>query len=249
MTLRRPLLLVVLAAASCVAGTFLLVPFWPQDPAYHQFADRRTMFGIPNALNVLTNLPFLVVGALALGGLPRLRSTLAAGDRLAPAVVFGVGMVLTSIGSSIYHWNPTNETLALDRGGMVVALMAMVALLVGAFIGEHVNATLVIAEAIGIGSVLWWRQSGDLRFYGVVQFFPGALMILLSVFARSRYRATWKLGIVIACYAIAKVCEIYDRAIDDALAHVVSGHSLKHLVAAAASLVIWWWVGGPSPES
>jgi hypothetical protein len=155
-------------------------------------------------------------------------------------------MVLTAIGSSIYHWAPTNATLVLDRAGMVVALMATVALLAGDFSGAHVNITLAIAELIGIGSVLWWRHSDDLRLYGVVQFFPGTLMIILPLVARSRHRGTWKLALVIAFYAIAKACETYDRAIDDVLGHVISGHSLKHLAAAAASLlIVSWMVGRP----
>lgn len=40
---------------------FLLDPI-PQDPAYHRFTDTREFFGIPNFWNVVSNLPFLVVG-------------------------------------------------------------------------------------------------------------------------------------------------------------------------------------------
>ena len=42
--------------------TFLFVEPIPQWPEYRQFADDRTMLGIPNALNVLSNLPFLLIG-------------------------------------------------------------------------------------------------------------------------------------------------------------------------------------------
>ncbi|HSE49381.1 MAG TPA: hypothetical protein VLA96_09265, partial [Terriglobales bacterium] len=54
------------AAGLVVAGVFLLVPPIHQDPAFHQFADRRTLLGIPNGLDVLSNLPFVVVGLLGL---------------------------------------------------------------------------------------------------------------------------------------------------------------------------------------
>ena len=40
----------------------LAVPRVAQDPAYHQFADTRPLLGIPNSLNVLSNLPFALVG-------------------------------------------------------------------------------------------------------------------------------------------------------------------------------------------
>src|SRR5262245_15202615 len=42
---------------------FCLSPI-PQDLSYHTFADDRTMLGVPNFLNVASNLPFIVVGVL-----------------------------------------------------------------------------------------------------------------------------------------------------------------------------------------
>ena len=43
-----------------VLALFLLPPI-PQDVAYHNFADQRTLWGTPNFCNVLSNLPFLLV--------------------------------------------------------------------------------------------------------------------------------------------------------------------------------------------
>ena len=51
-------------AASLVG---LLLPPIPQDQGYHDFADHRTMFGIPNFWNVVSNLPFVAVGAVGCG--------------------------------------------------------------------------------------------------------------------------------------------------------------------------------------
>src|SRR5258708_23386311 len=48
--------------AASLGGLVLLPPI-PQDQSYHQFADQRTIFGIPNFWNVVSNLPFLVAGA------------------------------------------------------------------------------------------------------------------------------------------------------------------------------------------
>jgi len=39
---------------SLIAATFL-APAIGQDPAYHVMADQRPLFGIPNALNVISN--------------------------------------------------------------------------------------------------------------------------------------------------------------------------------------------------
>ena len=60
----RGLFLVAVTAAG-IAAAFWFSPI-PQDPAYHGFADRRTLFGIPNFWNVFSNLPFVLVGAFGL---------------------------------------------------------------------------------------------------------------------------------------------------------------------------------------
>ena len=111
---------------------------------------------------------------------------------------------------------------------------------------EHELATLVIAELIGIGSIVWWEANGDLRLYGVVQFFPGLLILVLPLFVRSRYTHRAILGFVLVFYAIAKACELYDRQIFDAL-QFVSGHTLKHVAAAMSTFAIWWWLRKRQP--
>ena len=40
-----------------------LLPPIPQDQSYHRFADQRTLLGVPNFWNVVSNLPFIAVGA------------------------------------------------------------------------------------------------------------------------------------------------------------------------------------------
>jgi hypothetical protein len=213
----RALLTIVVPAVIAIAGTFIFVPYFPQDPAYHHFADTRAIAGIPNACNVLSNLPFLVIGVLSLMTV----------RRDAASVAFGIGLVLTAFGSAFYHWSPNDHTLLCDRAGMVVALMAVIALLVDS------ACVLAFAEIIGIGSLVWWQLNGDLRLYGVVQFFPGLLILALR---------RWRLLPVLVFYAIAKACEQYDGRIYDALGHAISGHTLKHFAAAASTLVIWRWM-------
>jgi hypothetical protein len=69
-------------------AALLLLPPILQDKSYHQFADQRTMLGIPNFWNVISNLPFLAVGV---AGLRRFRNN--------PATfVFFLGVFLTGIG-------------------------------------------------------------------------------------------------------------------------------------------------------
>jgi len=48
-------------AVLAVAITSFVSPI-AQDPAYHQFADRRALFGIPNFGDTASNIGFLIVG-------------------------------------------------------------------------------------------------------------------------------------------------------------------------------------------
>src|SRR5438874_2847478 len=58
--------LVLTAVGITVLAVILFVPPLHQDVSYHSFADQRTIWNIPNFLNVASNLPFLAVGFLAL---------------------------------------------------------------------------------------------------------------------------------------------------------------------------------------
>jgi hypothetical protein len=61
------------AAFVAIVGT-LLVSRIPQDESYHLFADTRTIAGIPNFWNVISNAPFALVGIYGLALTPRLVS-------------------------------------------------------------------------------------------------------------------------------------------------------------------------------
>ena len=55
--------IVVIAGLTAIAAiAVMFVPRIPQPPDYHNFADQRAYFGMPNFLNVASNLPFLLVG-------------------------------------------------------------------------------------------------------------------------------------------------------------------------------------------
>jgi hypothetical protein len=71
-----------------IVSLVALLPLSPllQDQSYHQFADQRELFGIPNFWNVVSNLPFIVVGT---AGLLRFR-----GD--ATTLVLFTGLFLTA---------------------------------------------------------------------------------------------------------------------------------------------------------
>lgn len=255
---RRAGLLLVVVAAGAVAGTFLLLPPWPQDPAYHDFADQRTLLGVPHAGDVLGNAALVVAG---LYGLLAVRRALPAGllpeDAPAHRIAF-LGVFLTGFGSAYYHWRPDSTTLLWDRLPMSVTSGAMLAVVVAEFVSSRAGRSLLVpAVGAGLGSVLAWHLgeahgAGDLRAYGVVQFLPALALVLMLATAEPRYplaRGWWG---VLAWFAAAKLAEALDRPID-AWTGIVSGHNAKHVLAGVA---IWAWarllmrraaLAGPAP--
>jgi hypothetical protein len=80
------------------------------------------------------------------------------------------------------------------------------------------------------------RGAGNLNFYIVVQFYSLLVIILLGIFFPSRYTRGADIYMALALYGCAKLAEAGDREIYD-LGQVVSGHTIKHLLAA---LAIYW---------
>jgi len=212
-------------ASLCV---LLLLPPISQDQSYHQFADQRTILGIPNFWNVVSNFPFVVVGAK---GLQRFR------DNPATAVLF-TGILLTGFGSSYYHWNPNDGTLFWDRLPMTLCFMAILAVVIEERVNARAGAALLWPLiAIGVFSLLLWRWTDDLRLYIWVQFFPCLALPLLFLLFPPKYTGTSYWIIAGALYALAKALEFFDGVVYSANS-ILSGHTLKHLAAAVACFVI-----------
>jgi hypothetical protein len=91
--------------------------------------------------------------------------------------------------------------------------------------------------AVGLLSLVVWRTTGDLRSYVWVQFFPCLVLPLLFWLTPARYTRTRDWVIAAGLYAVAKVFEFTDALVYSA-GGLMSGHTLKHLIAAAACFMI-----------
>ena len=228
-----------------------------QDPGYHRFADTRTMIGVPSALNVVSNLPFLLVGVAGIAFLRRGPTRDRDGPfrpgahtafdslRERPAyVLFFVGVLLTTFGSGYYHLAPSTDRLFWDRLPMTVGFTALFAAVIAERISVYWSRMLLLPFVfLGVASVVFWRiteQSGrgDLRPYLFVQFFPMVALPLMLALFPPRYSRGSSMLVVILVYAVAKAAEYFDPQILELTQRVVSGHSVKHLVAALAT----WFV-------
>lgn len=227
----RHVLLLIIVFGS-LALVFMMQPIG-QDQAYHDFGDRRAYFGIPNLFDVISNLPFLFVGLAGMKFCFEHRS----GGFMPAWFAFFAGVAMVSAGSGYYHLDPDNETLLWDRLPMTIALMGLFA----ALIAEYVNARLgryILLPALltGLSSVIYWQWSDDLRFYVWVQFFPLLIIPILMSLFQARYSRQRLLLVALACYMLAKLLEAYDRETFTLTNGLLSGHSLKHLLAALGCL-------------
>jgi hypothetical protein len=171
---RNPAVFVLFGLMAVSLGGLLILPPIPQDQSYHQFADQRLIFGLPNFWNVVSNIPFLVVGAV---GMRRCR-----GDPT--AMVFFLGVFLTGIGSSYYHWDPNDDTLFWDRLPMGLSFAAIFALAVEERVSTRAGAILLWPSlAVSLFSLLLWRWTDDLRlyFWGTVLSRPYGAVVVRAV--------------------------------------------------------------------
>ena len=237
MTPNQKAILLVVITVLTLAGTFLLHPV-AQSLAFHRFADTRALWGIPNFGNVVSNVPFLVIGTYGL--LVVARSPVPVAIRCIYLLLF-VGVVLTGLGSAHYHWHPDNDTLVWDRIPMTIVFMSFLSATVAELVGRRLGFLLLLPlVAVGIGSVHWWHHTetigkGDLRLYGWVQFYPIlAIPLLLWLYYKPTVRTILPTLVwIVVWYVIAKVLEALDFPIFRAIG--VSGHSLKHLAAAVST--------------
>jgi hypothetical protein len=238
MSRQKKIWLLIVVTVGAVAGVMSIGSI-PQPQAYHNFCDQRSFLGIPNFANVVSNLSFCVVGAVGLS-LVR-RSGAERGLKLIYYIVF-TGVFVTGLGSAYYHVRPEDATLVYDRLPMTIVFMGMVAAAMEEGIGPGVGkAALWPLVAFGFISVWWWqftesRGPGDLRLYILAQYYPLLFIpTVLLLFNSPGVRRGWPpLLFCFGCYGLAKVVESLDCG-TYSLLRGISGHTMKHLLAATAT--------------
>lgn len=229
--------LLLLYAALLLGGAALQADWLPALNAHghtelhahgHPFADARAWLGIPNAADVLSNLPFALLALWGLGGARRIGMS-------ADAAVLRLGLGATALGSAAYHAWPRPETLVLDRAGMALAFAGLLALALRARVGEREGRVLlgVLTPLAVLAAAL--PLAGNLMPWLLVQF--GGVLALLALATRPTRPGAPRLPLtgIVALYALAKVCEGQDAALFALSDGLLAGHTLKHLVAAGAA--------------
>jgi hypothetical protein len=223
----------------------VLVPAMPQPLSYHAFADCRAFGSIPNFFNVVSNLPFLVGGALGVALIVRGGGQFVDAREALPYLVFFTGAMLTSLGSAWYHLAPDNPRLVWDRLPMTLGFAG----LVSAAVAERADLRAGLRMmwpllVIGALTVLYWYGTervgqGNVIPYGLYQGWSVlAIVLLIALFPARRYSHGHLLIWAAAWYALAKIFETWDLAVFRLTGGWMSGHTIKHVLAAGAVFAI-----------
>jgi len=216
-----------------------------QPVHYNVFADQSAALGIPHAADVLSNAGFALVavwGWLTLWprrGSARLRAGWP-GYRL-----FLIGLFLTAFGSGYYHLAPDNIRLIWDRLPIALACAGLLAGVRGdSKPGSRTGIEAIALACCAVASVAWWVYTDlggadDLRPYLLLQGLPLVLVPLWQAIYRAPRAERIAFALAMALYVLAKLAEVLDHEIAAALG-VVSGHTLKHLLATAATAAVVW---------
>jgi predicted membrane channel-forming protein YqfA (hemolysin III family) len=219
-------------------GTFLVILLLDpiiQDQQYHNFADQRSFFAIPNFFDVTTNIFFAFIGIIGM------YFTLNNNRQFARWAwfVFFFGVFTLCFSSGYYHWIPNDATLFWDRLSLTLIFTSMVIALLSEFISFRIEKFfLVPALVFGVCSIIYWHIFEDLRIYYWVQLAPIMTIPLLMILYSYKNGHKKYLIMTLIFYMLAKIVEIYDKEIFIVNNEILSGHTLKHIFAAAGAFSI-----------
>jgi len=214
----------------------------PQDPCYHLFADSRDLLSVPNFWNVVSNIPFLIIGFFGMYFSIQKKQNRIHFKLLRNNFVFFLGIFFTGIGSAYYHFHPTSQTLVWDRLPMTISFMAFFSIIIGEFICVRSGASILMPLiAIGLLSIIYWqitasKGQGDLRFYALVQFLPLLLIPFILLMFKANGEIKIYVWLILLMYLMAKFFEATDVFVFDRT-NFISGHSIKHIIAAVGPFI------------
>ena len=222
-----------------IIGSFIvmmsLAPI-SQTQAYHNFADQRIVFNIPNFSNVTTNLAFTLFGIIGFNFCLKNRQKRAPWSWL----IFFSGVTIVFVGSGYYHWNPNNNTLVWDRLPMTIGFMGLFIAILSEYVNPKIERFFLIPVILlGFSSVVYWHYFDDLRFYYWVQLIPLLTIPIALILFKGKHTHRSYLIFALTFYLLAKFAEAYDAEIFSFSYEKFSGHSLKHILAALGAFTIY----------
>ena len=192
---------------------------------YHYFADKRRLVGLPNAMNVLSNL-FIIIPVIYL--LKHKTENNTNNNLLI------IHITLLSLASAYYHYNPSDKSIFWD-----ILMIATLSIIVLNIINEYKYGSLFYI--LGILSVVYWKQTGDIRLYLLILI--GVPIIFFLKYYGNKEEEDDKgikknLYIILFFTVLYRFVEYYDHQIYNITNKMISGHTLKHIFAGLSILYI-----------
>jgi len=252
--LGRRCALVILAAltlATCVGllawGPVLL------DAGMHDYAGQRRWLGLPNAVNVLCNLPLVLAG---LWGWRATRTSAWPATVRLPWQGFFISVTGGSLVAAVYHAAPGNTGYVLAQ----VAMSAAFVMLTFGMLAERVQAgfgsraglqgaavLLALATAVVVlGAGL--RGSVDLRPFLLLQILPVLLIPTGALGLPGSYTRAGDWLVMLIAYGAAKCFDLFDAQIH-AFTGWIGGHALMHLALAGVAGQLAYRAASATPSA
>ena len=179
---------------------------------YHNFADQRSFLGIPNTMNVISNIAILIP-AIYLLQIRKNKSTI--------SNLLILHLVLLSVASSYYHWNPSDDTIFWD-----ILMIAVTIMLVAIIVSDTEYS--IILYGLGILSILYWRYTGDLKLY-ILILIGSQIYIVLKHYKDIGLRNY--LAVFVITNILLRLAEHNDHLVYKITGNQISGHTLKHIIS------------------
>ena len=210
-----------------------------QPDNYHAFADQRSLFGVPNMMDVLSNMGFAGFGVFGAWRIWRMPPGVPSPAQQNLVGLFFLGMVMTALFSGWYHLQPQDDGLAIDRYGMTIAFAGLLGLAAATRVSDRAGQWLALAVlGCGAWSIWTWSAAGNVLPWAVLQFGGMALVLGLSCSPARADALPVSWITVVLVYVAAKLLEHTDEQVYHLTHELVSGHTLKHIVASLAALPI-----------
>jgi len=161
-------------------------------------------------------------------------------------VVLYASTLLVTFGSGYYHLAPDNAGLFWDRLPMTLVASAFVGTIIADRFGARAGlATLAVLFVLSAGALVYWRATQSMAqdnvwpyiatVYGSLSF---AVVAMISF--PSRYTHAHAAWVTFTIYMTAMAFDTWLDAPLYTMGAILSGHSLKHLLAAVALFWLGW---------
>jgi len=231
-------LIVVLSSIVATRGKFA-----PVD-SYEVLGDQRKLISwIPNTMDVLSNLPFLLVGILgAFITLNVSNERIEKENERINYLIFFISIGMATFGSGYYFWKPHTKRLFWHRLPRAISFTSLFYIMITEKFDKRTGGYLMGSLiTFGFISVVYWiytemNYRGDL--YILLQFALTLVSPFILHFYESRYTHSEYFYGYFILGILSKFFESLDVQIFNITGHRISGHTIHHLLSCLASLSI-----------